>query len=177
MSSEDRLSSDEIQRLLDEKLGQAGKQAAAPKPPPAPAAPTVAAPPPPVASMDEQIESLLSSAEAGVKQASAGVNQESVKAQPFQLDPLAKDNLSATPLTPTPLDLLADVELDLRIELGRTNMRLEDVLQLRGGAIVALDKLAGDPVDVYVNDRMIARGEILVLNENFCVRVTELLTG
>lgn len=75
------------------------------------------------------------------------------------------------------LDLLRDVELDLRIELGRTEMYLEDVLKLRCGAVVALDKLAGDPVDVYVNGRLVARGEVLVMNDNFCVRVAELITG
>lgn len=75
------------------------------------------------------------------------------------------------------LDLLSDVELDLKIELGRTQMYLEDVLKLRRGSVVALDKLAGDPVDVYVNGRLIARGEVLVLNDNFCVRVAELVSG
>ena len=71
--------------------------------------------------------------------------------------------------------MLGEVEMDLRIELGRTQMRLEEVLQLRGGSVVALDKLAGDPVDVFVNGRLIARGEVLVMNDNFCIRVTELV--
>lgn len=75
------------------------------------------------------------------------------------------------------LDLIRDVEMDLRIELGRTHMHLEDILKLRKGSVVPLDKLAGDPVDVYVNGRLIARGEVLVLNDNFCVRVAELLSG
>jgi flagellar motor switch protein FliN/FliY len=75
------------------------------------------------------------------------------------------------------LDLIRDVELDLKIELGRTHMYLEDVLKLRKGSVVPLDKLAGDPVDIYVNGRLIARGEVLVLNDNFCVRVAELLAG
>jgi flagellar motor switch protein FliN len=75
------------------------------------------------------------------------------------------------------LELVRDVQLDLKIELGRTHMQLEDVLRLRRGAVVALDKLAGDPVDVFVNGRLIARGEVLVLNDNFCVRVTELIVG
>ncbi|HTN74619.1 MAG TPA: flagellar motor switch protein FliN [Pirellulaceae bacterium] len=75
------------------------------------------------------------------------------------------------------IELLRDVELDLKIELGRTHMYLEDVLKLRRGSVVSLDKLAGDPVDIYVNGRLIARGEVLVLNDNFCVRVAELLAG
>ena len=75
------------------------------------------------------------------------------------------------------LELLRDVDLDLRIELGRTQMHLEDVLKLQTGSVVPLDKLAGDPVDMYVNGRLIARGEVLVLNDNFCVRVAELVAG
>ena len=75
------------------------------------------------------------------------------------------------------LDLIRDVELDLKIELGRTQMYLEDVLKLRRGSVVPLDKLAGDPVDIYVNGRLIARGEVLVMNDNFCVRVAELIAG
>jgi flagellar motor switch protein FliN/FliY len=75
------------------------------------------------------------------------------------------------------LDLLNDVQLDLKIELGRTHMHLDDVLRLKQGAVVTLDKLAGDPVDIYANGRLIARGEVLVLNDNFCVRVAELISG
>ena len=75
------------------------------------------------------------------------------------------------------LQLMQDVELDLKIELGRTHMELEEVLRLTKGAVVPLDKMAGDPVDIYVNGRLIACGEVLVLNDNFCVRVTELVAG
>jgi flagellar motor switch protein FliN/FliY len=75
------------------------------------------------------------------------------------------------------IDLLADVNLNVKIELGRTRMLVEDVLKLSEGAVVELDKLAGDPVDVYVNDRHVARGEVLVLNDNFCVRINEIIAG
>ncbi|MHB1156282.1 MAG: flagellar motor switch protein FliN [Phycisphaerales bacterium] len=73
------------------------------------------------------------------------------------------------------LDLLHDVDLHVRIELGRTHMLVEDVLRLAEGSVVELDKLAGDPVDVFVNDRLVARGEVLVLNDNFCVRISEIV--
>ena len=69
--------------------------------------------------------------------------------------------------------LLRDVELTMRIELGRAKMRLEDVLRLGPGAVVELDRLAGDPVDIFVNDHLIARGEVVVLNDKFAVRLTE----
>ncbi len=74
------------------------------------------------------------------------------------------------------LDLLSDVNLNVKIELGRTRMLVEDVLKLCEGAVVELDKLAGDPVDVFVNERHVARGEVLVLNDNFCVRINEIIT-
>lgn len=74
------------------------------------------------------------------------------------------------------IDLLHDVELNVKIELGRTHMLIEDVLRLAEGSVVELDKLAGDPVDVFVNDRLVARGEVLVLNDNFCVRVNEIVS-
>lgn len=73
------------------------------------------------------------------------------------------------------LRMLDDVDLDVRIELGRTRMLVEDVLRLGADSVVELDKAAGDPVDIYVNGRHIARGEVLVVNENFCVRVSEIL--
>lgn len=73
------------------------------------------------------------------------------------------------------LELLSDVHMNVRIELGRTRMFVEDVLRLGDGAVVELDKLAGDPVDVFVNDRKVARGEVLVLNDNFCVRISEII--
>jgi flagellar motor switch protein FliN/FliY len=75
------------------------------------------------------------------------------------------------------LNLLQDVELHVKIELGRTQMFVEDVLRLAEGSVVELDKLAGDPVDIYVNERLVARGEVLVLNDNFCVRVSEIVGG
>jgi len=92
--------------------------------------------------------------------------------QAYQLEDL-QGTPAAEPLHG--MDLLGDVELDLRIELGRTQMKLEDVLKLRQGSVIALDKLAGEPVDIYINGRLIARGEVLVMNEHFCVRVTELV--
>ncbi len=78
---------------------------------------------------------------------------------------------------PAEVDMLADVNLNVKIELGRTRMFVEDVLKLGEGSVVELDKAAGDPVDVYVNDRRVARGEVLVINDCFCVRVSEILTA
>jgi len=91
--------------------------------------------------------------------------------------PISLPEFGATPAggRPGAIDLLADVNLNVKIELGRTRMLVEDVLRLGEGSVVELDKLAGDPVDIYVNDRPVARGEVLVLNDNFCVRINEIL--
>ena len=78
-------------------------------------------------------------------------------------------------VNPAGLGLLDDVTLRVKIELGRTQMYVEDVLRLNTNSVVELDKAAGDPVDIYVNDRYVARGEVLVLNENFCVRISEIV--
>lgn len=73
------------------------------------------------------------------------------------------------------LDLLMDVFLRVTVELGRTRMQLRQVLELQQGSVVELDRLAGDPVDIYVNERLLARGEVIVVDDKFGVRITELL--
>ena len=75
------------------------------------------------------------------------------------------------------LDQISEVDLDVKVELGRTYMYIEDVLRLRRGSVVPLDKMAGETVDIFINGRLLAKGEVLVMNENFCVRVAELLAG
>ncbi len=82
---------------------------------------------------------------------------------------------AASGMSPASIELLSDVNLNVKNELGRTRLLVEDVLKLGEGAVVELDKLAGDPVDIFVNDRLVARGVVLVLNDNFCVRVSEIL--
>lgn len=98
-----------------------------------------------------------------------------VSTQPFDLPDLTasgRGNVDAHRVS-----MLNDVNLGVKIELGRTRMLVEDVLALGEGSVVELDKLAGDPVDVYVNDRLVARGEVLVLNDNFCVRISDVLSN
>jgi flagellar motor switch protein FliN len=73
------------------------------------------------------------------------------------------------------LEKLQDVELDVTIELGRAEMELADVARLQPGMVVPLDALVGDLVDVMVNGRLIARGEVVVVDDYFCVRVVELI--
>jgi flagellar motor switch protein FliN len=93
--------------------------------------------------------------------------------QPFHVDELQPNRVQRGPAQA--IDLLRDVELDVKIELGRSRMLVEDVLRLGEDSVVELDKLAGDPVDVFVNGRLVARGEVLVLNDNFCVRISDII--
>jgi len=124
---------------------------------------------------EKDIEYLLNQAEQALESiGSAAHNDLPQGISAFRLQELSAAPASTEAAT---LDLVRDVELNLKIELGRTHMYLEDVLKLRKGSVVPLDKLAGDPVDVYVNGRLVARGEVLVLNDNFCVRVAELIAG
>ncbi len=77
---------------------------------------------------------------------------------------------------PSNIDLLMDVYLSVSIELGRTKMSISDILALGPGSVVELARLAGEPVDVMVNQKLVARGEVVVVDENFGVRVTQLIT-
>lgn len=148
-------------------------------------------------SAQDEADALASSALAAAQAAIDALNQEAqgvpMPAAPAPTPPKPQPAPSATPgpqpmpmsfpdLTPASseplpkgIDLISDVNVDVTIELGRTRMLVEDVLRLAEGAVVELDKLAGDPVDIYVNKRLVARGEVLVLNDNFCIRVNDIL--
>jgi flagellar motor switch protein FliN/FliY len=124
----------------------------------------------------------LTNAAAGGAASTAGIEEEwaapqtpsAFATQRFELPDLGPATLSGVDVKR--ITMLNDVKLRVKIELGRTRMLVEDVLKLGEGSVVELDKLAGDPVDVYANDRLIARGEVLVLNESFCVRINEVLS-
>ena len=77
---------------------------------------------------------------------------------------------------PINIDFLMDIALDLSIELGRAILSFKDILALKDGAVVELNKLAGDPVDIFVNSKLVARGEVVVIDDNFGVRVTDILS-
>jgi flagellar motor switch protein FliN/FliY len=74
------------------------------------------------------------------------------------------------------LELLLDIPLQVSVELGRTRMTIQDLLALAPGAVVELDKLAGEPLDILVNDRLVARGEAVVVNDKFGVRITDIVS-
>ncbi|WP_339232173.1 flagellar motor switch phosphatase FliY [Geobacillus sp. FSL W8-0032] len=74
------------------------------------------------------------------------------------------------------LELLFDVPLQVTVELGRTKRSVQEILQLSTGSIIELDKLAGEPVDIFVNNKLIAKGEVVVIDENFGVRITDIMS-
>ncbi|MBN2022554.1 MAG: flagellar motor switch protein FliN [Pirellulales bacterium] len=174
------LAQDDIEKLLS-KAGAGGQKPT-----------TVMEPPPKTASVGpspagagtmvgegtmaaKDVEFLLEQAQRAIESIDAPTSERAIPGvDSFHLQQFTGAPASAEIAT---LDLIRDVDLDVQIELGRTHMYLEDVLKLRKGSVVPLDKLAGDPVDIFVNGRLVARGEVLVLNDNFCVRVAELIAG
>jgi flagellar motor switch protein FliN/FliY len=76
-----------------------------------------------------------------------------------------------------PLAMLLDLTLPLSIELGRTRMTVQDILRLGRGSVVQLERLAGEPIDLYVADRRFAEGEVVVLGEHFGVRITRIISN
>lgn len=97
-----------------------------------------------------------------------------VKVKPVnfsQLQPLTSEQKA-----PENLDLILDVPLQISVELGRTNKTIKDILNFSQGSIVELDKLAGEPVDMLVNGKLFAKGEVVVIDENFGVRITDIVS-
>jgi flagellar motor switch protein FliN/FliY len=74
------------------------------------------------------------------------------------------------------LAMILDIPLKVSVELGRTKMPVRDLINLAQGSVIELNKLAGEPLEVYVNDKMIARGEAVVVNEKFGVRLTDIIS-
>ena len=74
------------------------------------------------------------------------------------------------------MDFLLDIPLEIAVELGRTKMLIKDLLQLGQGSVVELDKIAGEPMEILVNNKLVARGEVVVVNEKFGVRLTDIVS-
>jgi flagellar motor switch protein FliN/FliY len=74
------------------------------------------------------------------------------------------------------LDFILDIPLHVTVELGRTKLLVKDILQLNQGAVVELTKMAGEPLDVFVNSKLVARGEAVVVNEKFAIRLVDIVS-
>jgi len=95
-------------------------------------------------------------------------------------------NAAATKQVPPPggggqkeapnLDFVLDIPLEISVELGRAKMLISDLLQLGQGSVIELNKLAGEPVEIFINQKLIARGEVVVVNEKFGIKMTDILS-
>jgi flagellar motor switch protein FliN/FliY len=97
--------------------------------------------------------------------------QDSTPVQP----PLSDLGAGNRPAVSASLDTLLDVSMPVIIEMGRASMTVQEVLQLGGGSVIQLDRLVGEPVDIYVGDRRLAQGEVVVVGDHLGVRVTSVL--
>ncbi|GIP21435.1 flagellar motor switch phosphatase FliY [Paenibacillus sp. J22TS3] len=103
-----------------------------------------------------------------------GVPNRNYNVQPVQFSNLQAPSMGH--VDENNLNLLMDIPLKVTVELGRTQKQIKDILELSQGSIIELDKLAGEPVDILVNNKLIAKGEVVVIDENFGVRVTDIVS-
>ena len=152
----------------------------APAPAPAPAAPAPAPMPAPAAAPAPAMQPPMPQQQPVMQpamQPSYGMPQarvdSNVPVQPAQFTPLSTESVA---INDANIGLILDVPLQITVELGRTKKSIKEVLELSNGSIVELDKLAGEPVDVHVNGKWLAKGEVVVIDENFGVRITDIVS-
>ena len=162
--------------------GSAAEEAAAPQPAPASAptpaptptpapAPTPAAPAPQPAAAPQYAAPQYAVPPQNYAPPQMAQPAASVPVQPVQFTPLAS---GPVPVNDANIGLILDVPLQVTVELGRTSKSIKEVLELTNGSIVELDRLAGEPVDIMVNGKYLAKGEVVVIDENFGVRITDI---
>jgi flagellar motor switch protein FliN/FliY len=108
------------------------------------------------------------------KRSEENTDSEQLTVRAAQFAPIAPSLLSVPAGN---LSILMDINLQVAVELGRARMTVKEVLSLGPGSVVELDKLAGEPVDLRVNDQLVARGEVVVIDDKFGIRVTEILAA
>ena len=117
---------------------------------------------------------------AGYQQQQTGQAQPAAKpAKTVNVQPAVFSSFETTAVAeaePNNLNLLLDIPLQVTVELGRTRRSVKDILELSSGSVIELDKLAGEPVDILVNNKLIAQGEVVVIDESFGVRVTDIVS-
>jgi flagellar motor switch protein FliN/FliY len=95
---------------------------------------------------------------------------------PPVFDDFSKKERGAAQVDRPNLDFILDIPLDIAVELGRTKMQIRDLLQLGQGSIVTLNKLAGEPAEIYINQKLIGKGEVVVINDKFGIRLNEIIS-
>ncbi|WP_396201461.1 flagellar motor switch protein FliN [Gemmatimonas sp.] len=128
-----------------------------------------------------EIDALVASAQAAkaAGQPISSLMDESAvpSAAPVRAPQLTEFEQTMMSSTEVPIGMLLDLTLPVSIELGRTSMTVQEILRLGRGAVIQLDRLAGEPIDIYVGDRRFAEGEVVVLGEHFGVRITRVLAN
>lgn len=177
--------------MVDSLMNRSAAEPETPAPPPAPAPEPAPAPAP----------APMPAAPAPAPQAPPPMMQQPMPQQPMMQQPMMQAPMPAygqqavaaqgipvqpvqfTPLTTAPVQvndanigLILDVALQVTVELGRTKKSIKEILELTNGSIVELDKLAGEPVDIQVNGKLLAKGEVVVIDENFGVRITDIVS-
>ncbi len=159
--------SDTLSGGKEETPPAAEPAAPAPAPTPAPAAAPAQAQAP--QQMPTQQQPMM-----GMQQPMYAVPPQDINIQPAQFQNFVPlQNLDG--IAPENIDLIMDVPLEVTVELGRTSKSIKDILDFSPGTIIELDKLAGEPVDVLVNGKFVAKGEVVVIEESFGIRVTEII--
>ncbi|UXH79780.1 flagellar motor switch protein FliN [Roseateles amylovorans] len=130
-------------------------------------------------SMDEQ-DAMAAEWAAALAEAAPSTSNvvEEVQAVTEQVAPATFANFSPTPgnLPGSDINMILDIPVQLTVELGRTRIPIKNILQLAQGSVVELDALAGEPMDVLVNGYLIAQGEVVVVNDKFGIRLTDIVT-
>lgn len=108
--------------------------------------------------------------------AEQATTEEESAARPANIFRSFEDDAASAPGAPSNLDMIMDIPVQLTVELGRTKIAIRSLLQLAQGSVVELDGLAGEPMDVLVNGCLIAQGEVVVVNDKFGIRLTDIIT-
>lgn len=163
----------EVMSTMETDLATAvdeGPAASQPLPPPSQPAP---APAPAALSPPQPQPAGVQQPNMGQPIAAAYPPPQPVNVQPAQFQPFAGNY--AIPFQPENIDLIMDVPLEVTVELGRTNKSIQEILDFAPGTIIELNKIAGEPIDVLVNGKYVAKGEVVVIEESFGVRITEIM--
>ena len=135
--------------------------------------PTASAPQPAPAALEQQMQQLMMMMQKMQQIVQPPANK-IINTRPVNYNPLEEAGTGKEAQEEN-LDLLMGVSLEISVEIGRTQGMVKDILEYTKGTLVVLDKLAGDPVDLYVNGRCIARGDVVVIDDNFGIRISEIL--
>ena len=104
-------------------------------------------------------------------------NEENAGSENFKPDEFSESSDTASTDAPdVNINVILDVDVDLALEVGRATLSVRNLLQLNQGSVIELDRAAGEPLDVLVNGTLVARGEVVVVNDNFGIRLTEIVT-